>query len=71
MALRPHHLELLALIPQLPDSAKVPLAVAAAHEGVSVKTIKRRYPLVKLADRIFGVSVAYLRRRPETGQAST
>jgi hypothetical protein len=62
MALSPRYQEILARIPHLPSSAKVPVAVAAAHEGVSVKTILRRFPLVAITEHRKGVTVAYLRR---------
>jgi len=64
-SLRPHYQRLLELLPQLPDTAKVPLPVAAAHEGVSVRTIKRNYPLIKLTDHRDGVSLGYLRHKTQ------
>jgi len=61
-ALSAHHQRLLELVPQLPDEAIAPVAVAAALEGVSTKTIRRRYPLVKMGERLKGVPLKYLRR---------
>jgi hypothetical protein len=60
-----HHQEILKLLPQLPDSAKVPMQVAAAHDGVSVKTVRRNYPLVKTGDRKLAVPLSYLRHSKE------
>ena len=65
MALSPHYQQILENIPHLPDSAKIPVPVAALHEGVSRKTIKRNYPLVKLSEHREGVLLGYLRRKPE------
>ena len=48
----------------LPDSAVVPTAVAAMHDNVSERTVRRNYPLIQLSERRFGVSVGYLRHRP-------
>jgi hypothetical protein len=42
-----HDQKILAQLPNLPDTAKVPVKVAAYHEGVSEKTIVRRYRIVK------------------------
>jgi hypothetical protein len=42
-----HDRQILAQLANLPDTAKVPVKVAAFHEGVCEKTIKRRYPIVK------------------------
>jgi len=69
-ALSAHHQRLLEILPQLPDSAKVPVPVAAAHEGVSPKTIRRRYPLVQMGERIKGVSLGYLRRHKAGASAA-
>ncbi len=55
--------ERLKLIPTLPDSAIVSIAVAAMHDDVSEKTVRRRYPLIKISDRRYGVRVGYLRHR--------
>ena len=57
-------------IKDLPDSAYVSVAVAAEHDGVSVKTIRRNYPLKKLSPRRYGVSVGDLRHRGELATAS-
>jgi hypothetical protein len=65
MALSPHYQRILEQLSALPDTAVVPLPVAAVHEGVSVKTIKRNYPRVKLTDRREGVLLGYLRRPRE------
>lgn len=65
MALSPHYQRILEQLSALPDTAVVPLPVAAVHEGVSVKTIKRNYPRVKLTERREGVLLGYLRRQRE------
>ena len=65
MALSPHYRQILESIPLLPDTAAIPLPVAALHEGVSRKTIKRNYPLVKLSEHREGVLLGYLRRKRE------
>jgi hypothetical protein len=65
MALSPHYRRILEQLASLPDTAKVPLPVAALHEGVSVRTIKRNYPLIKLSEHREGVQLGYLRRRKE------
>jgi hypothetical protein len=57
--------ERLKLIPNLPDSAVVAVAVAALHDDVSEKTIRRSYPLIKISERRYGVRVGYLRSRSE------
>lgn len=61
-ALSSRYKEILERIPHLPGSAKVPVPVAAAHEGVSAKTIMRNYPLVDITEHRKGVTVDYLRR---------
>jgi hypothetical protein len=55
--------ERLKLIPNLPDSAVVSVAVAALHDDVSEKTVRRSYPLIKISERRRGVLVGYLRHR--------
>lgn len=55
--------EILRRIPSLPDSAVVPVPVAAKHDGVSTRTIRRNYPLIQLSPGRNGVSVGYLRNR--------
>ena len=42
-----HDQQILAQLPNLPDTAKVPVKVAAFHEGRSEKTIKRHYRIIK------------------------
>ena len=49
----------------LPDSALVSVDVAALHDGVSTRTVRRTYPLVALSDRRKGVRVGYLRHRTQ------
>ena len=53
--MRPHDLRLLQIFEALPATAVLPIAVAAAHEGVSEKTIRRNYTLVQVSDRRKGV----------------
>jgi hypothetical protein len=57
--------EILARIPSLPDTAVVPVAVAAAHDHVSTRTVRRTYPLVKLSPGRSGVMLKYLRDRTQ------
>jgi hypothetical protein len=59
--------ERLKAIASLPDSAVVSVATAALHDGVGEKTVRRNYPLIKISERRYGVSVGYLRNRtPQT-----
>lgn len=58
--------EILQRIPKLPDSAIVPVAVASKHDNVCERTVRRSYPLVKLAPNRIGVRVGYLRHRSLT-----
>lgn len=55
--------EILSRISKLPDTAVVPVPVAAAHDNVSERTVRRTYPLVKLSPGRSGVSVKFLRSR--------
>jgi hypothetical protein len=55
--------ERLKAIPTLPDSAVVSVATAALHYGVGEKTVRRNYPLIRLSEGRYGVSVGYLRHR--------
>jgi hypothetical protein len=55
--------DILKRFADLPDSAVVSTAVAAMHDNVSERTVRRNYPLTKLSERRFGVSVGYLRHR--------
>jgi len=60
----PEHIKkILDSISSLPGTAVVPVGVAAAHDSVSVKTVRRRYPLVQLSPYRQGVTVEYLRSR--------
>jgi hypothetical protein len=54
---------ILARIPTLPDSAVVPIAVAAAHDNVCPHTVRRNYPRVQLTRANYGVRVGDLRNR--------
>jgi hypothetical protein len=56
-------IEALKRIPHLPDTAIVPVAVAAEHDSVSARTVRRTYPLVRVSPGRKGVSVGYLRNR--------
>jgi hypothetical protein len=60
--------EILKNLDSKPDSAFVPVEVAAEHDGVSSRTVRRTYPLVQLSPGRFGVSVGFLRHR---GQKQT
>jgi hypothetical protein len=62
-SLSPHYQRILDQLAALPDTAKVPLPVAAVHEGVSVRTIKRNYPLINITDHRQAVLLGYLRNR--------
>jgi hypothetical protein len=55
--------EILQGIPKLPDTAVVPIAVAARHDSVSERTVRRTYPLVRLSPNRKGVPVSFLRSR--------
>ena len=55
--------QILQRMPMLPESAVVPVAVVAAHDNVSERTVRRTYPLVKLSPNRWGVSIGYLRNR--------
>jgi hypothetical protein len=55
--------KILANFDKLPDSAVVSTAVAALHDGVAERTVRRNYPLVQLTERRYGVLVGYLRHR--------
>jgi hypothetical protein len=50
-------------IPHLPDTAIVPVAVAAKHDSVSDRTVRRTYPLIQVSPGRKGVPVGYLRTR--------
>lgn len=63
--------EILKRLPNLPDSAVVPTAVAAAHDNVSDRTVRRTYPLIKLSPGRYGVRVGYLRHRGELTASPT
>jgi hypothetical protein len=61
-----HDQQILAQISKMPDTAKVSVKVAAFHEGVSEKSIRRHYPIVKSGTKNF-VRVGDLRKgRPAT-----
>ena len=64
--LSPLYQQILKNIPIMPDTAAIPVPVAALHEGVSRRTIKRTtYPRVKLSEHREGVLLGYLRRKRE------
>ena len=47
---------------ELPDDAVLPAAaVALIHPGVTLRTIRRAYPTVRLTERLLGVRVGDLR----------
>ena len=68
--LSPLYEQILKNIPLMPDTAVIPVPVAALHEGVSRRTIKRTYPRVKLSDHREGVLLGYLRRKREQAEAT-
>jgi len=49
--------------PTLPDSALVPIPVAAKHDNTSEQTVRKHYPLTRLSPNRLGVSVGFLRHR--------
>ena len=55
--------DILKNLDKLPDSAVVPVAVAAMHDSISENTVRRNYPLIRLSEGRQGVSVGYLRHR--------
>jgi hypothetical protein len=69
MASRDQIQKILQQIPNYPDTAVVPVAVAAAHDHVSERTVRRNYPLKQLSERRHGVTVGYLRHRGQTNPA--
>jgi hypothetical protein len=75
--MKSRHLELLQNFDSLPPSAVLPLAVAAAHQGISEKTARRLYPLVDVSDGRVGIRKGDLgqprevrRRGPRKAQTS-
>jgi len=56
-------LETLKRFRDLPDSAVVTPEVAAAHDGVSIQTVRRRYPRTQLSLNRYGIRVGYLRQQ--------
>jgi hypothetical protein len=52
---QPRDLHLLQIFEHLPPSAVVPIPVVAAVDGTSEKTVRRKYDLVQVSDRRFGV----------------
>jgi hypothetical protein len=53
----------LARMPKLPDSAIAPICVAAVHDGVTEKTVRDTYPIVRVTECRVGVRLGYLRNR--------
>jgi hypothetical protein len=62
----PYYKTILENIDRLPDTAKIPLPVAELIAGVSRRTIKRTFPLVRLSEKREGVLLGYLRRKEVT-----
>ena len=56
-------LEILNRIPELPDSASVPIPVAARHDSVSEQPVRKHYPLTRLSPNRWGINVGYLRQQ--------
>jgi hypothetical protein len=65
MALSPQYQQIIEHLDKLPDTAVIPVPVAALHDGTSRRTIKRTYPLVKISEHREGVLLGYLRRKRE------
>jgi hypothetical protein len=55
--------EILKRLPDLPGSAVVQPEVAAAHDGVSVQTVRRRYSRTMLSPNRYGIRVDFLRQQ--------
>ena len=53
--MQPRDLHLLRIFDLLPASSIVPVAVAAAVEGTSEKTVRRNHRLIQVSDRRVGV----------------
>jgi hypothetical protein len=58
--------EILKHLDEKPDSAMVPVEVVAEHDSVSVQTVRRRYPIVKLSPNRSAVPLSFLRNRAAT-----
>jgi hypothetical protein len=58
--------EILKHLDEKPDSAMVPVEVVAAHYHVSVPTVRRNYPVVKMSKNRCGVQLGFLRNRVAT-----
>jgi hypothetical protein len=58
--------EILSRMSSMPGTAVIPIAVVAAHDNVSSKTVRRTYPLVPISPRRQGVRLDYLRSRRRT-----
>jgi hypothetical protein len=65
MARSPLYREILEYIPFAPDTAKIPVPVAAIHEGISRDEIRKRYPTVKIGKRREAVLLGHLRGKRE------
>ena len=61
--------EILRRFGELPDSANVPVAVAAEHDQVSEKTVRRSYQTIPLSPGRRGVNVGWLRSRGKPSAA--
>jgi hypothetical protein len=61
--LSPHYQQILEQLDKLPDSAVIPVPIAAIHDGTSRRTIKRIYPRVKISEH--GVRPRDVRFTPE------
>jgi hypothetical protein len=57
--------QILKRIPEMPRTAFVPPIVAARHDNVSERTVRRRYQVEKLSPGRSGVRVGFLRRDEE------
>jgi hypothetical protein len=65
MALSPQYQQIIEQLDKLPNTAVIPVPVAAIHDGTSRRTIKRTYPLVKISEHREGVLLGFLRRKRE------
>jgi hypothetical protein len=61
--------DILRRFSELPDSAYVPVPVAAAHDRVSEKTVRRNYQTIPLSPGRLGVNVGWLRSRGKPSAA--
>jgi hypothetical protein len=62
-------LEIIDLMPRMPDSALMPVPVVAVHDSCSEKNVHRHYPVVDMSPGRKGVPLGYLRNRGKSAAA--